>query len=52
MDEVFNKNALKPGDRGFEYDKRIEFKGEEVSDNSWDDEYDSYEDDFDDSNQF
>lgn len=28
MDEVFQKNALKPGDAGFQYDKRIEFKGE------------------------
>ena len=26
MDEKFSKNALKPGDAGFEYDKRVEFK--------------------------
>ncbi len=26
MDEKFSKNALKPGDPGFEYDKRVEFK--------------------------
>ena len=26
MDEKFNKNILKPGDSGFVYDKRVEFK--------------------------
>jgi len=25
MDKGFNKNQLKPGDEGFEYDKRIDF---------------------------
>ena len=25
MEEKFEKNALKPGDAGFEYDKRIDF---------------------------
>jgi hypothetical protein len=26
MDENFTKNQLKPGDSGFVYDKRVEFK--------------------------
>lgn len=41
MDENFHKNQLKPGDKGFEYDKRIDFtKKKQVEDddeeNSWD----------------
>lgn len=39
MDKNFNANQLKPGDAGFEYDKRIEFpKGGDDSpleDDSW-----------------
>jgi hypothetical protein len=45
MDEKFHKNQLKPGDKGFQYDKRIEFtkKGEDAS---WDeDDVDNYFDD-------
>ena len=50
MDEKFNKNQLKPGDSGFVYDKRIEFKKDTKKlDTSWDadedvDEY--FDDDF------
>ena len=51
MDEKFNKNLLKPGDDGFQYDKRIEFKQDtgKKMDTSWDegedvDEY--FDDDF------
>eukprot|EP00347_Sterkiella_histriomuscorum_P001504 403371780 len=52
MDEKFSKNQLKPGDNGFQYDKRIEFKKADTTkkmDTSWDegedvDEY--FDDDF------
>lgn len=50
MDEKFSKNALKPGDPGFVYDKRIEFKknDNEVADASWDEDNvdDYFDDDF------
>ena len=42
MDENFHKNQLKPGDKGFEYDKRIDFGkkpqniNDDDEDNSWD----------------
>lgn len=36
MDKQFTKNQLKPGDPGFQYDKRITFeKGESLDDDSW-----------------
>ena len=39
MEVGFQKNAIKKGDPGFQYDKRINFKynAEEAADNSWDD---------------
>jgi len=53
MDEKFLKNQLKPGDPGFEYDKRIDFgkknkDDEDEGDNSWDEgaeDVDNYFDD-------
>jgi hypothetical protein len=38
MDEDFSKKQLKPGDPGFEYDKRVKFDyaDDELEDNSWD----------------
>ena len=35
MNEGFKENALKPGDRGFQYDKEVEFQEAEES-NEWD----------------
>lgn len=50
MDENFNKNLLKPGDPGFIYDKRIEFKKDaKKQDTSWDEDEDVddyFDDDF------
>ena len=45
MEVMFQKNAVKKGDPGFQYDKRIDFKytAEEVADNSWDESDDSGE---------
>lgn len=46
MDKDFGKNQLKPGDEGFEYDKKIEFtKAVAVEDNSWDDSEEAEMDD-------
>ncbi|KAL6752574.1 CEP19-like protein-domain-containing protein [Haematococcus lacustris] len=36
MEQDFNKNRLKPGDPGFEYDKQVDF-GPATEDNDWDD---------------
>ena len=39
MGEGFAANALKPGDAGYEYDKRVEFAAaEEAEECSWDEE--------------
>ena len=53
MDKDFNKNQLKPGDPGFEYDKRVTFTRDPneaaMDDDSWgedDDQKDEYDDDF------
>lgn len=52
MDEKFNKNQLKPGDAGFQYDKRVEFKKDDKQkkmDTSWDEDEDVdeyFDDDF------
>lgn len=49
MDAGFEKNQLKPGDPGYQYDKRVKFEydADELEDNSWDegedDEIDSDE---------
>lgn len=43
MDEKFLKNQLKPGDAGFQYDKRIDFTKQSAAhkkDTSWDEEED------------
>jgi hypothetical protein len=49
MDEKFLKNQLRPGDSGFQYDKRIDFTKKASAakeDNSWDeDDVDNYFDD-------
>jgi centrosomal protein CEP19 len=46
MDEKFHKNQLKPGDAGFEYDKRIDFTKKPAADTSWDEgDVDNYFDD-------
>ena len=38
MEENFTKNQLKPGDAGYEYDKRVKFDydEDELEENSWD----------------
>lgn len=37
MDQVFEKNIIRPGEEGYEYDKRVEFHAaQETSD--WDDD--------------
>ena len=38
MEVKFQKNNIKKGDPGFQYDKRVDFKynAEEAEDNSWD----------------
>lgn len=48
MDQKFSKNALKPGDPGYVYDKRVDFKEMPKEENSWDegDEDDYFDDDF------
>lgn len=38
MDQDYQKNFLKKGDTGFEYDKRIEFKPTANAAADWDDE--------------
>lgn len=49
MDKDFNKNQLKPGDPGFEYDKRVTFNRDPneapLEDDSWGED-DAYDDDF------
>ena len=50
MEENFMKNQLKPGDAGFQYDKRVKFdyEAEELEENSWDeDEEDIDSDEYD-----
>ena len=57
MEKEFSKNVLKPGDKGFEYDKRVDYSShmkDDDSENSWDegkggkegDENDYFDDDF------
>ena len=56
MDQDFSKKVLKPGDKGFEYDKRVDFSSNMMSgaqsNGSWDedegngDEDDYFDDDF------
>ena len=38
MEVKFQKNNIKKGDPGFQYDKRVDFKynAEDAEDNSWD----------------
>lgn len=40
MDKLYEKNSVKPGDPGFEYDKRKQFSMpiNEGLDNSWEEE--------------
>ncbi len=39
MEQDFVKNVLKPGDKGFQYDKRVDFSKEvDKVDDGWDDE--------------
>ena len=49
MDKNFSKNQLKPGDPGFQYDKRIEFNKkapeQQEEEDSWDEGVDDYFDD-------
>lgn len=56
MDEKFSKNQLKPGDQGFVYDKRIEFKksegGAAKQDTSWDEDEDNEEEEEEDVNDY
>jgi hypothetical protein len=51
MEKDFSKNVLKPGDKGFEYDKRVDFSSnmkDDDGDNSWDEggDEDYFDDDF------
>ncbi len=36
MDQGFSKNVIKPGDKGYQYDKRVDFNSKVKEDNSWD----------------
>ena len=45
MDVAFQEKQLKPGDAGFEYDKRVEFEGPKEA-NDWDDELELEDDDY------
>lgn len=46
MDEKFVKNQLRPGDKGFQYDKRVDFKSNKAGAAEWDeDDVDNYFDD-------
>lgn len=36
MDKNFERNSLKPGDAGFEYDKVVDFTNSKKEKNSWD----------------
>ena len=51
MDKNFLKNQLKPGDTGFQYDKRVDFTKQHRSgttaqaDDAWDEDVDNYFDD-------
>lgn len=40
MEQKFAVNQLKPGDPGFQYDKRVkfDFDEEELEENSWDED--------------
>ena len=56
MEKDFSKNVIKPGMKGFEYDKRVDYSSQMQmdDDNSWDendgngegDEDDYFDDDF------
>ena len=50
MDKQYNKNILRPGDKGFEYDKRADFKRDasELVEDSWDEDNDNFNDNDDD----
>jgi centrosomal protein CEP19 len=50
MDEKFHKNQLKPGDPGFQYDKRVDFskKAGGKKDTSWDEDEEDVDNYFDD----
>lgn len=45
MEVDFKKNVLKPGDAGFEYDKRVDFGPKADAAADWDDEDEIYEED-------
>ena len=45
MDVDFKKKQLRPGDDGFEYDKRVEFNQALSGNGSWDEDIVSNEDD-------
>ena len=36
MDKDFSKNVVKPGDKGYEYDKRVDFKKASGGKADWD----------------
>lgn len=44
MEKDFVKNQKKPGEEGFEYDKRVEFKPKVKVDSGWDDSEDNFDD--------
>ncbi len=52
MEKEFSKNVLKPGDKGFEYDKRVDYSSHnqdaDSDENSWDEgkDNDYFDDDF------
>ena len=45
MEVDFKKNALRPGDEGYVYDKRVERPSGELEANDWDDELEDFETD-------
>lgn len=47
MDIKFQQNSLKPGDPGFQYDKRVDFANKPKLETSWDEnDNDYFDDDF------
>ena len=52
MELDFQKNNLKPGDAGFVYDKRVDFKVKEKVDDGWDEEEEGGEDEGDDVDEY
>eukprot|EP00899_Mesostigma_viride_P022753 jgi/Mesvir1/3662/Mv14953-RA.1 len=51
MDDVFEKTRLRPGDKGFVYDKQVDFPTDNLESNEWD-EGEDYSTENDDDDKF